>query len=105
MFIFTFDIFWLRLSSTSIFLLITFDAISHLVVAHLLIFCLFSGKIFAQKSSYDSDSSSATLTESQKVLVPGSESGESVSDENLDPDQILNDPKVAAWFVITNMLT
>ncbi|KAK9723834.1 hypothetical protein RND81_05G028700 [Saponaria officinalis] len=30
-----------------------------------------SRKIFAQKSSYDPDSPSATLTESQKVLVPG----------------------------------
>ncbi|KAJ8427434.1 hypothetical protein Cgig2_005278 [Carnegiea gigantea] len=52
-----------------------------------------SRKIFAQKSSYDTDSSSATLTESQKVLVPGSESEESVSDENLDSDQVLNDPE------------
>ena len=89
----------------SISLLITSAATSHLVISHLLIFGIFSGKIFAQKSSYDTDSSSATLTESQKVLVPGSESEESVSDENLDSDQVLNDPEVAAWSVIINMLT
>lgn len=53
-----------------------------------------SRKIFAQKSSYDSDSPSATLTESQKVLVPGCEAEGSSSDEGLNSDDAnLNDPE------------
>ncbi|XP_021716832.1 1,4-alpha-glucan-branching enzyme 2-2, chloroplastic/amyloplastic-like [Chenopodium quinoa] len=49
-----------------------------------------SRKIYAQKP-YDSDSSSATLTESQKVLVPGSDAEGSPSDEGLSSDSNLND--------------
>lgn len=44
-----------------------------------------TGKIFARKSSYDSDSSSLTVSASDKVLVPGSQSdGPSSSTDQLD---------------------
>ncbi|XP_057534587.1 1,4-alpha-glucan-branching enzyme 2-2, chloroplastic/amyloplastic-like [Amaranthus tricolor] len=50
---------------------------------------LFSRKLFAHKSSYDSDSPSATVTESQKVLIPGGEIEDSLSDEGLSSDSKL----------------
>lgn len=44
---------------------------------------LFVGKAFAGKSSYDADSTSTTVAASEKVLVPGRESGGSSSSVDL----------------------
>nr|KJB16659.1 hypothetical protein B456_002G241400 [Gossypium raimondii] len=56
---------------------------------------LFSRKIFAQKSSYDSDSSPLTVA-SKKVLVPDDqgEGASSLTDELESPSTISDDPQV-----------
>ncbi|PON56004.1 Glycoside hydrolase [Trema orientale] len=55
-----------------------------------------TGKIYARKSSYDSDSSSLTVSASDKVLVPGTQSdGPSSSTDQLDvPDTTTEEPQV-----------
>lgn len=57
---------------------------------------MFVGKIFAGKSSYDSDSSSLTVAASKKVLVPDSQSdGSSSVTEQLEaPGTVSEDPQV-----------
>ncbi|RVW48011.1 1,4-alpha-glucan-branching enzyme 1, chloroplastic/amyloplastic [Vitis vinifera] len=54
------------------------------------------GKIFAGKSSYDSDSSSLRVAASDKTLVPGSQiDGSSSSTGQIEvPDTVLEDPQV-----------
>ncbi|XP_022748370.1 1,4-alpha-glucan-branching enzyme 2-2, chloroplastic/amyloplastic-like isoform X1 [Durio zibethinus] len=56
----------------------------------------FSRKIFAQKSSYDSDSSYLTVAASKKVLVPGGQgdASSSLTDQLEGPSTISDDPKV-----------
>lgn len=57
---------------------------------------LFAGKIYAGKSSYDSDSSSLKVAASEKVLVPGGQSdGSSPSIDELEtPETALEGHKV-----------
>lgn len=67
-----------------------------------LIWWLFIGKIFAGKSSSDSDSPSLAVAASNKILVPGSQGDGSISltDQLDDPETVLEDPQVwvcAAW--------
>lgn len=68
---------------------ILFDAVCEKLISLLFL----SGKIFARKSSYDSDSSSLTA---DKVLVPGSESETSASstDQLEAPSEASEDPQV-----------
>lgn len=79
----------------------------HLLVAYLRFFLIdieiksdssivLTGKIYARKSSYDSDSSSLTVASSGKVLVPGSENGaSSASTDQVDPPgTVSEEPKV-----------
>ncbi|XP_058003419.1 1,4-alpha-glucan-branching enzyme 1, chloroplastic/amyloplastic isoform X2 [Hevea brasiliensis] len=55
----------------------------------------FSRKIFAGKSSYESDSSNLTVTASEKVLVPDGQIDGSSSTEQLEtPGTILEEPQV-----------
>lgn len=58
---------------------------------------MFLGKIFARKSSYDSDSaSSLTVAASKKILVPGGPSDGSppLTEELEAPDTDSEDPQV-----------
>lgn len=71
---------------------------SHPLAHNLSSYGFFLGKLFAHKSSYDSDSPSATVTESQKVLVPGGEIEDSPSDEGLSSDPKLTNDEVLNWF-------
>lgn len=66
------------------------------VVCRELIWCLLVGKIFAQKFSYDSDSSSVTIASSEKVLVPGGQSdgSSSLPDQLESPSTISDDSEV-----------
>ncbi|KAA3465054.1 1,4-alpha-glucan-branching enzyme 2-2, chloroplastic/amyloplastic-like [Gossypium australe] len=59
------------------------------------LYCSDPGKIFAQKSSYDSDSSPLTVA-SKKVLVPDDqgEGASSLTDELESPSTISDDPQV-----------
>lgn len=54
------------------------------------------GKIFAGKSSSDSDSPSLTVAASNKILVPGSQGDGSLSltDQLDNPETVLEDPQV-----------
>ncbi|KAM7468289.1 hypothetical protein LguiB_015851 [Lonicera macranthoides] len=59
--------------------------------------CLMNGKIFAGKSSYESDSSSVVVAATEKVLVPGSqtESSSSLSEQLEAVDTTLDDHQVS----------
>ena len=68
-----------------------------------LIWWLIIGKIYAGKSSPDSDSPSITVAASNKILVPGSQGDVSLSltDQLDNPETVLDDPQVwvcAAWW-------
>lgn len=60
---------------------------------------LFVGKIFAGKSSYESDSSSFVVAASEKVLVPGSktESSSSLTEQSEAVDTTLDDHQVCEF--------
>lgn len=71
--------------------------LDYLIIFAKLTWSLFVGKIFAGKSSYDSDSSSLRIAASDKTLVPGSQiDGSSSSTGQIEvPDTVLEDPQVS----------
>lgn len=66
---------------------------------------VFTGKIFARKSSYDSDSSSLTVASSDKVLVPESQSdASSASTDQLEvPGTVSEEPQVLILLIHTHI--
>ena len=71
--------------------------LDYLILFSKLTWSFFAGKIFAQKPSPESDSSSLRVAASEKTLVPGSQiDGSSISTDQMEvPGTELEDPQVS----------